>query len=215
MLSPTPMDVIGPPRHPKLYARAADSLLSAAFPRPQKSRPRVVEDADWAPPSGRCHVSAARACQHDVGKGRSAWVYTWHRMCSGAHPRPARLVDVVATDGRPWPRGRAHRTDPGARCPAVARPGPGQLSSSSREPGRRCRRRCRAGDDALQPWISLRLDDVRTATMVRQLVRRKTIGKLLLEPHLERRLGVRSNKIRFQGCGAARHDDHVHIQLAR
>jgi hypothetical protein len=36
---------------------------------------------------------------------------------------------------------------------------------------------------------------------------------LLIEPHLKKRLGLTSEAIRFQGCGAARHDDHMHVEL--
>ncbi|MEM6926674.1 MAG: hypothetical protein AAF602_07090 [Myxococcota bacterium] len=64
----------------------------------------------------------------------------------------------------------------------------------------------------LQPALRLHLDEARTATLVRALTRHPGVRKLLLEPHLARRLGVRSDKIRFQGCRAARHDDHVHVQ---
>ena len=39
------------------------------------------------------------------------------------------------------------------------------------------------------------------------------VKKVLLEPHLEALLGLDSNLIRFQGCRAARHDDHVHIEV--
>jgi len=42
----------------------------------------------------------------------------------------------------------------------------------------------------------------------------KGIGKVFVEPHIAARLGVGSDRIRFQGCRAARHDDHIHIQLA-
>lgn len=42
----------------------------------------------------------------------------------------------------------------------------------------------------------------------------KGIGKIFVEPHVAARLGVSSDRIRFQGCRAARHDDHIHIQLA-
>ena len=36
---------------------------------------------------------------------------------------------------------------------------------------------------------------------------------LLLEPHLKTRLKLEKyDKIRFQGCRAARHDDHIHVQ---
>ena len=39
------------------------------------------------------------------------------------------------------------------------------------------------------------------------------IGKVFVEPHIPASLGISSDVIRFQGCLAARHDDHIHIQL--
>lgn len=39
------------------------------------------------------------------------------------------------------------------------------------------------------------------------------IEKAFIEPHLAARLNVKSPIIRFQGCRAARHDDHLHIQV--
>ena len=42
---------------------------------------------------------------------------------------------------------------------------------------------------------------------------RHGVERLLLEPHLQRRLQVGGPLVRFQGCYAARHDDHVHIQV--
>ncbi len=40
------------------------------------------------------------------------------------------------------------------------------------------------------------------------------IGKVFVEPHLKRRIGQSGNdKIRFHGCAAVRHDDHIHVQL--
>ncbi len=39
------------------------------------------------------------------------------------------------------------------------------------------------------------------------------VSKVFVEPHLVQRLGVRSPVIRFQGCHAARHDDHIHLQV--
>lgn len=39
------------------------------------------------------------------------------------------------------------------------------------------------------------------------------VGKVFVEPHLAERMGVRGRVIRFQGCRAARHDDHIHVQL--
>ena len=67
--------------------------------------------------------------------------------------------------------------------------------------------------EALQPLIAPRLDRARTRTLLTVAAARPGIGKLLLEPHLTRRLGLDSHKVRFQGCRAARHDDHVHLQL--
>ncbi|MGO1080022.1 hypothetical protein [Inquilinus sp. CA228] len=40
------------------------------------------------------------------------------------------------------------------------------------------------------------------------------LERILLEPHLVRRLGLSSPLLRFQGCRAARHDDHLHLQIA-
>ena len=58
------------------------------------------------------------------------------------------------------------------------------------------------------------LDQERTREMIRLFATEKTIGKILLEPHLKTRLKLgKYGKIRFQGCKAARHDDHIHVQL--
>ena len=38
-------------------------------------------------------------------------------------------------------------------------------------------------------------------------------GRLFVEPHLVERLDVGHPRIGFQGCRAARHDDHIHVQL--
>jgi hypothetical protein len=42
---------------------------------------------------------------------------------------------------------------------------------------------------------------------------RHGVGKIFIEPHIPARLDVANEAIRFQGCRAARHDDHIHIQL--
>jgi hypothetical protein len=37
---------------------------------------------------------------------------------------------------------------------------------------------------------------------------------ILIEPHLERRPGLWGHpKLRFAGCQAARHDDHLHVDF--
>lgn len=66
----------------------------------------------------------------------------------------------------------------------------------------------------LQAWLMPdTLDRVRTRRLLAVAARHPAVGKVLIEPHLQRALGVRSPKLRFQGCRAARHDDHVHLQL--
>ena len=66
----------------------------------------------------------------------------------------------------------------------------------------------------LQPlWPEARLEPNRTAALVRHLAGDPRVSKILLEPHLAARLGVAGGKVRFQGCRAARHDDHIHIQI--
>ncbi|MEP4247313.1 hypothetical protein [Tateyamaria sp.] len=57
------------------------------------------------------------------------------------------------------------------------------------------------------------LEPRRMTTALQLLVSDARIGKVFIEPHLKARFNARSDKIRFQGCRAARHDDHIHIQL--
>jgi len=67
---------------------------------------------------------------------------------------------------------------------------------------------------ALQPlWRDLEFDAARTRHLLQVLAADGRVGKIFLEPHLQDRLGVRSVKLRFQGCRAARHDDHIHLQF--
>ena len=53
-----------------------------------------------------------------------------------------------------------------------------------------------------------------TSELALLLVENQSVGKVLIQTHLEKRLGLeRYNKFRQQGCKAARHDDHFHVQL--
>ena len=59
-----------------------------------------------------------------------------------------------------------------------------------------------------------RLDEARTRQLVRLLVEDKRVRRVFIEPHLKTRLGFGSNaKVRFAGCRAARHDDHLHVDF--
>ncbi len=62
-------------------------------------------------------------------------------------------------------------------------------------------------------WPDHPLDAPRMRTTLQLLSEDARIGKVFIEPHLVQSLGVSSPKIRFQGCRAARHDDHIHLQL--
>lgn len=43
--------------------------------------------------------------------------------------------------------------------------------------------------------------------------RKAGVTKVFVEPHLAKTLRVESDILRFQGCRAARHDDHIHFQV--
>ena len=57
-------------------------------------------------------------------------------------------------------------------------------------------------------------DPERTKAYLTILATHSKTGKILLEPHLKQRIGLSDyHKIRFHGCHAVRHDDHIHLQL--
>ena len=49
--------------------------------------------------------------------------------------------------------------------------------------------------------------------MINSILKEKSLGKLFIEPHLKSRLQLKSNKVRYHGCQAVRHDDHIHVEL--
>ncbi len=60
-------------------------------------------------------------------------------------------------------------------------------------------------------WI---VDSKKTADFVRLLANHTKIQKIFIEPHLKQRWGLtKLSKIRFHGCHAVRHDDHIHVQI--
>lgn len=63
---------------------------------------------------------------------------------------------------------------------------------------------------ALPDW---QLDRPRMTTALNWLANDPRSGKILIEPHIPQSLNLSHPKIRFQGCRAARHDDHIHLQL--
>ncbi len=90
------------------------------------------------------------------------------------------------------------------------------------EPGARERQPCRSRAGALrwdqdwfQPFVrdDLVLDGRRLRAALGWLARDGRARRALLEPHLVDRLGADRAFVRFQGCAAARHDDHFHVEL--
>jgi len=56
-------------------------------------------------------------------------------------------------------------------------------------------------------------DNKRTKELVNSFASHDGLEKIFIEPHLKTRLKLTSSKIRFHGCQAVRHDDHIHVQL--
>ena len=61
--------------------------------------------------------------------------------------------------------------------------------------------------------IPLAFDEGRTREMIAFLAARPAVSRIFVEPHLRVRLGLQSPKIRFHGCQAVRHDDHIHVEV--
>lgn len=72
--------------------------------------------------------------------------------------------------------------------------------------------------DWLQPlWRDLTLDEERTQRTLTWLFERGPdygLTRVFVEPHIAERLSVSSPHLGFQGCRAARHDDHIHLQIS-
>ena len=52
-----------------------------------------------------------------------------------------------------------------------------------------------------------------TKKLINSILKNKSLGKLFIEPHLKNRMNLKDSRIRYHGCRAVRHDDHIHIQL--
>ena len=61
--------------------------------------------------------------------------------------------------------------------------------------------------------INFTFDSTRTKELVNLFASKPVINKIFIEPHLKSRLQLTTPKIRFHGCQAVRHDDHVHVQM--
>jgi hypothetical protein len=57
------------------------------------------------------------------------------------------------------------------------------------------------------------VDEIRTRALIETIAAETEIAKIYIEPHLKTRWNVKTSKIKFHGCQAVRHDDHMHIQI--
>lgn len=65
-----------------------------------------------------------------------------------------------------------------------------------------------------QHSAAYQLDETITKKLIQRLSSDFAIRKIFLEPHLKQRWGFSNDpNIRFHGCHAVRHDDHIHVQL--
>lgn len=52
-----------------------------------------------------------------------------------------------------------------------------------------------------------------TRDLLKAIVRQASVSKVFIEPHLRTRWNVQHVKLRYHGCRAVRHDDHIHLQV--
>ena len=52
-----------------------------------------------------------------------------------------------------------------------------------------------------------------TNKLILSFLKQSETQKIFIEPHLKQRLHLTHKKIRYHGCQAVRHDDHIHLQI--
>jgi len=52
-----------------------------------------------------------------------------------------------------------------------------------------------------------------TKKLLELITQEPSVSKIFIEPHLRDRVNIKHIKIRYHGCRAVRHDDHIHLQL--
>src|SRR5690606_839490 len=60
---------------------------------------------------------------------------------------------------------------------------------------------------------SITFSEEANRVLILKICEQKEVGKVFIEPHLKVRMSLNNEKIRFHGCQAVRHDDHIHFQL--
>lgn len=52
-----------------------------------------------------------------------------------------------------------------------------------------------------------------TKKLIQSILENRKIGTLFIETHLKNRMNLKDRRVKYHGCRAVRHDDHIHIQL--
>jgi len=61
---------------------------------------------------------------------------------------------------------------------------------------------------------TLQLDKTSTSILMSKLLSMPSTKKIFIEPYLKESLGFSNEpKVRFHGCHAVRHDDHIHLEI--
>jgi len=61
---------------------------------------------------------------------------------------------------------------------------------------------------------NLEIDAEKNRYFLESLTKKRSVQRIFIEPHLKERFGMQGNeKIRFHGCWAVRHDDHLHMEV--
>jgi hypothetical protein len=60
---------------------------------------------------------------------------------------------------------------------------------------------------------SVKFSENGTKKLLQIILKHPSIEKVFIEPHLKYRMGIEHLKLRFHGCKAVRHDDHIHLQI--
>ena len=155
------------------------------------------------------------AVAEGIARGRPGYVLRYMEASwpSGVRPMPPHLshgdgreVDLalfyVDRAGRPLPR---PPTRDGYRAYEPPRREADRVCTGAHTP-----------HDAPDPPAgrSWRLDEAATADLVRRLSADPAVRRIFIEPHLKQSLGFAGDpKVRFAGCAAARHDDHIHVDF--
>jgi hypothetical protein len=59
---------------------------------------------------------------------------------------------------------------------------------------------------------SLQFNKNATRAIIKEFLTHSATEKIFIEPYLKQELHLNNGKIRFHGCKAVRHDDHIHLQ---